>query len=360
MFSLAGGGAERTVVNIINNLNKNKFEVVLVLGSNKKHDYINLVNDDIKIKHLNCRKLYFCLFRLRREIIKENPDCLFSTINGNNILLSISKLISFKKIPTIIREASNRTQSGKVSKINKFITFITYNHLANKVVALSKGVKEDLRINFRIDQKKIVVIYNPVEVKQIELLSEEKVNDIEKNSDEKLIVAVGRLVEPKDFQTLIKAFSIVSRNVKSRLMILGKGPLEEQLKDISKSLGLEDKVLFMGFKENPYKYIKYSDLFVLSSKWEGFSHVIVESMAVGIPVVSTNCNSGPAEIICNNKYGKLVPVGDSEKLADKIIEVLNDNETRKDLSLLGKKRAQDFNAKTIVKKYDELFIDAIN
>ncbi|MFG6119305.1 glycosyltransferase [Thalassobacillus sp. B23F22_16] len=356
MFSLSGGGAERTVVNIINNLNKNKFEVILVLGSNKNHDYIRLVNNDIRIKYLNCRKLYFCLFQLRREIIKEKPDILFSTLNGNNILLLISKMLSFRNVKTIVREASNRTQSGNVTKINKLLTFVTYNYFANKVVALSKGVKDDLKMNFNIDPRKIEVIYNPVEVKQIETLSKEQVGDIKKSPDEKLIIAVGRLVEPKDFHTLINAFNIVSRTLKSRLIILGKGPFEKQLKDLSESLGIKDRVLFMGFKDNPYNYINYSDLFVLSSKWEGFSHVIVESMSVGTPVVSTNCKSGPAEIICDNKFGRLVPVADSEKLACEIIEVLSDDETRKELSLLGKKRAQDFNAKTIVIMYERLFI----
>ncbi len=356
MHSLTGGGAERTVVNIINNLERESFEVVLVLGSKKNNDYIDFVSKDIKVKYLNCDRLRYCLLKLKKSIKEEKPDLLFSTLNNNNIILLLAKIFTLKKIPTFVRETNNRTQSGKSSKLNKLVTYILYNFVSNKVIALSKGVKEDLYKNFHINNKKIEVIYNPIEVEKIKKISQEMVEDTDKVNGEKLIIAVGRLVEQKDFYTLIEAFNLVSKEVNAKLLILGKGPLENDLKDLSKKLGINDRIVFLGFNKNPYKYMKGADVFALSSKWEGFGHVIVEAMATGTPVISTECKSGPAEIIKNNKYGILVPVGNYELLAKEITQLLSNEEMRKYYSNVGLMRADDFNAKNIVKEYEQLFM----
>ncbi|GAB3805658.1 glycosyltransferase [Virgibacillus kimchii] len=355
LYSLSGGGAERTVVNIINNMDKNKFDIILVLGTNKNNDYMKLVSNDLKVKVLGASKLRFSLFKLRKVISSDNPDLLFSTINANNIILLLAKILTFKKIPTIVREASNRSQSGTVSNLNKFVTYLLYNYFANKVISLSKGVKEDLVKNFHINKNKIETIYNPIEIETINKLSNEKIDDFYRIKGENLVVAAGRLVEAKDFFTLIKAFKIVSSNTKAKLLILGKGPQETELKNLSKKLGLEDKIIFLGFKKNPYKYMREAKVFVLSSKWEGFGHVIVESMASGTPVISTNCNSGPAEIIEDNKYGILVPVEDYYIMAEKVIEILNNDEMRRNYKALGLKRADKFNVKIIVDEYEKVF-----
>ncbi len=356
MFSLYGGGAQRTIVNIINNINKEEFEPILVLGTKKDNDYIDFVDKNIRTVNLNKKKLRYCLFDLIKVIRRENPDLLFTTLINNNIMLAFARLISLRKIPVIVREANNRTQSGKVSIFNKLITFLTYNYLADRVIALSKGVKEDLIKNFKVNEDKIEVIYNPVEIKKIKDLSNEDIDDINFNDAEKTIIAVGRLAEAKDYPTLLRAFSIVVRYVKTRLIIVGKGDLEKKLKELSKQLNINDRVIFLDFKKNPYKYMKRADVFVLSSKWEGFGHVIVEAMACGIPVISTNCKSGPAEIIGDNRYGILTPVGDYETLAREIINLLRDDARRFKLSEAGIKRAEEFDAKTIVRKYEDIFL----
>lgn len=360
MSSLKGGGAERTIVNIINNINKSKFDVTLVLISNRKHDYIDLVSKDVNIRFLDCSKLRYCLSKLRRIILEEKPDLLFSTIVDNNFTLIISKLLSFKKVPVIVREASNRTQSGNVSRLNKILTYILYNLFTKKVIALSEGVKDDLVKNFYIKRQKVHVIYNPIEIKKIERLSLEQIYDFKKVDGYKYIISVGRLVKQKDFVTLIKAIKLVLNNENVKLIILGKGPEQEALVELSKDLRIEDKVIFLGFKKNPYKYMKLADLFVLSSKWEGFGHVIVEAMAVGTPVISTDCKSGPSEILKDNKYGMLVPVNDHKILAKKIVELLNNKRMRQNYITTGCKRAKDFEAKKIVKEYEELFLSVIN
>lgn len=355
LFSLSGGGAERTIINIVNNLDKDNYDVLLVLGTKKNNDYNMLLNNNIEIKVLNCSKLRYCIFKLAKSIRKEKPDILFSTINANNIVALLAKILSFKSVFAVVREANNRTQAGKVTKLNKQITKILYNKVADKIVALSNGVKKDLVTNFLIKKHKVHVIYNPVEVDKIKEQSRETIKENIKSNEEKLIIAVGRLVEQKDFQSLIRAFSIVSTNIDSKLLILGKGPQEKKLIELSTKLGVRDKVWFLGFKTNPYKYMAKADLFILTSKWEGFGHVIVEAMATGTPVISTNCKSGPEEILQGDRYGILVPVGDYQTLAQKIFAMLENDDLRQYYVLNGYKRSKDFNAKQIVKKYELIF-----
>ncbi|MFD1607118.1 glycosyltransferase [Oceanobacillus luteolus] len=355
LYSLSGGGAERTVVNIINNLDKDKYSVVLVLASDNNSDYLDLLDNNIEVKVLKIKRLRFSLFKLRNCIIKENPDILFSTINGNNIIMLLAKFLSFKKIPTIIREASNRTQSGSVTHVNRILTKVLYNRLSTKIIALSEGVKYDLVNNFHINENKIVQIYNPVEVDKIIELSGEEITDLHKNDGEKLIVTVGRMAEAKDHRTLIRAFSILSKKIKAKLIIVGRGEHEKELKVLSNELGLGNSVQFIGFKKNPYKYMKAADVFVLSSRWEGFGHVIVEAMSTGTPVISTDCNSGPREIIQENKYGVLVPVGGVEELSESLVELLSDSNLLNYYSTQGRKRAKDFLASHITKQYEKVF-----
>ncbi|WP_404330365.1 glycosyltransferase [Mesobacillus maritimus] len=359
MYNLAGGGAERTIVNIINNINKSEFEVVLVIGSNNKNDYLYLVNNDIKLIFLHSEKRRQIIFKLNKIIKKEKPDLLFSTLNTNNIVLLLAKLFSFKKIPTIVREANNRTQSGSVTIKNKIITSLLYNLCSHIIISLSKGVQDDLIKNFKIKENRIEVIYNPVDITNINLLKDEVVSDLDFIKDEKLIVAVGKLGEQKDYPTLLKAFEIVQREYHTNLLIIGKGADEYKLKGLCKELRIEKKVHFMGFKDNPYKYMKKADVFVLTSKWEGFGHVIVEAMTVGTPVVATNCNSGPGEIIDKNKYGVLVPVEDHKTIAEKIIELLNDEKRREHFTKAGLRRSNIFDVKNIVKQYEDVFLSLI-
>lgn len=356
MYYLNGGGAERTIINIINNLDREKFEVLLVLGSSGEHHYLETISTDVKITYLKCSRIRNSILGLRKVIISENPDILFSTLNLNNISLLISKMMTFKKIPTIIREANNRTESGEVTSLNKIITRLLYNTQAAKVIALSEGVKTDLVNNFKIKENKIKVIYNPVDVDKIKKLSIEEITDFNKPETD-TIISVGRLEKQKDYFTLINAFNKLLETRDANLFILGKGSLEQKLKKYCIEKNIQDKVKFLGFKQNPYKYIAKADLFVLSSKWEGFGHVIVEAMTCGTPVIATNCKSGPAEIIGNNEYGLLVPVEDSQTMSEKMKLVLESKVTSENYRNKGLERSQYFRANRIVVEYETVFME---
>ena len=161
-----------------------------------------------------------------------------------------------------------------------------------------------------------------------------------------VIVAVGRLHLQKDYPTLLRAFLQVRQQRRCRLVILGEGPEKENLNKLINELGLQTDVAMFGFVDNPYTYMAHSAAFVLSSAWEGFGNVIAEALAVGTPVVSSNCDSGPAEILANGKYGELTPVGDIKAMAEAILSVLAGNIKQVDTHWLNQ-----FKLETCAKKY---------
>jgi glycosyltransferase involved in cell wall biosynthesis len=350
MQSLGGGGAERTVVNIVNNLNKELFSVKLVIGNNNSNAYSEFLDQKINVIDLKTTRLRYSIVKLRKIINKEQPDIIFTTVNHNNIITSLvtASLVN-NKPKLIVREAAIRSESKKAKLINKILTKFCYNIIADGVVALSKGVKNDLVMNFGINKGKVKVIYNPVDIEKIEAMKSESIDE-EFVDDEKVLISVGRLVDTKDYPTLLRAFKIISERFKAKLIIAGIGELEKELKQMALDLGIHNNVIFKGFLKNPYKYMSKSDIFILTSKWEGFGHVIVEAMAAGLPVISTECNSGPKEIITNNINGKLVEVGNFEDLADTIIETLENDNSK--LVYNARSRAQDFNVKKIINDYE--------
>lgn len=360
LFTLSGGGAERTVVNIMNNLNKNKYDVVLVLGNRKNDAYSQLLDKKIRIIDLDLSRLRYSIFQLRKTILEVNPNLIFSTMNPNNIMIAAANALTLKKTPLILREANNRTASGNVTFFNKILTRFFYNRYATSIVSLSRGVKADLVKNFNIKEEKIQVIYNPIEVEDIVSASREPVDDFIFDEANKYIITVGRLHEQKNHDMLIRAFENIKDRLNVKLIILGEGPLEQELNSYIEKKDLQKDVFLKGFKSNPYKYVAKSDLFVLTSNWEGFGHVIVESLSLGIPVISTDCKSGPREIIGNNEYGILVPVNDSKRLEEEIEKVLTSKIDLTELKYKGKQRSKDFKALKIVKEYELLFDESMS
>jgi glycosyltransferase involved in cell wall biosynthesis len=164
-------------------------------------------------------------------------------------------------------------------------------------------------------------------------------------------LAVGTLKEQKDFTTLIQSVNEVAANIPVSLIILGEGPERARLESLSKSLGISEKISLPGYVVDTAPYFNAADLFILSSAWEGFGNVLVEALECGTPVISTNCKSGPSEILENGKYGKLVPVKDYFALARGIEEMLAaDHDTE-----LLKKRAEFFSVERIALQYIDYF-----
>lgn len=218
---------------------------------------------------------------------------------------------------------------------------------AHRVVCVSKGVAQDL-VKFGIQPQQIRVIYNPIVTpKLIAKLQENLEHPWFLSNQPPVILGVGRLNHQKDFLTLIRAFALVRQVQNARLLILGEGETRPELISLIKELNLETDVQLEGFVENPFAYMRKARVLVLSSAWEGFSNVLVEAMAAGIPVVSTDCPSGPREILAQGKYGQLVGISDPAAMAAAILNTLKNNV---DSSLL-KNRAEEFSLEKILGQY---------
>ena len=174
-----------------------------------------------------------------------------------------------------------------------------------------------------------------------------------------IILAVGRLTKAKDYPTLLRAFALISKKKKVRLVILGEGEERKSLKNLVRGLDISENIAFLGFQKNPYKYMQKANIFVLSSKREGFPNVLVEAMACGVSVVSTDCQSGPNEIIKNGENGVLVPVGDEKTLAETETTSRGACVQREKFWIEGKRKAQDFTAEKSIKEYEKLFEEVL-
>ena len=291
---------------------------------------------------------------------KEKPDCSLSARHRQDMGNIMGCLLSNSGTIPIISIHTNLTTEQSFSK--KSIKHIIFNRFKrkmyeypNKFIAVSHGVAYDFAVRNNISLADIKIIHNPIHKpyneKSISSDELEKLNTILPSKS--FIIAVGRLTEAKDFATLIKAFKKVRKKNDLSLLILGEGKLRKELLNLINELGLENDVFLPGFVKYPQFFIKRASLLVMSSKWEGFGNVIVEALGVGTPVVSTDCPSGPREILENGKYGKLVPVGNYSLMAEAINTSIN---LKHDHELLIN-RAKDFQTDKIAKEYiDYIFI----
>jgi len=361
IYRLGGGGAARTILNIVNYLDRQKFEPILVT-LDFTYDYEQFVKEDVTFIKLNTRRLRSAIIPLAKLIRKIRPDLLFSTIPNYNTVTILAKLLSFTPTKLIVREAAFLGGNTKENIKLKLYGFLY--RFAHRVVSLSHGVKENLIDRYGVKRDKIQVIYNPVDLQHIDEQAKadlpKKYHNFHAKNDKKVIVTAGRLVKEKDQETLIKAFAQVQKDIASDLIILGEGELEETLKKLAEQLNIENSVHFVGFQNNPYAFFKRADLFVLTSLTEGFGHVFVEAMATGTPIVSTRCNPGAEEVLENGKYGLIADVGDVEAIAEKMTAVLQKSaEEHAEMVQKGYRRAEQFNVSTIISQYEALFLETI-
>ncbi|MBU9722706.1 MULTISPECIES: glycosyltransferase [Bacillaceae] len=362
IYQMGAGGAARTLLNIINNLDRNKFEPHLVT-LNFDGSYEQELKDDVIFIKLETQRLSRSIFRLAKIIRENQIDVVFSTIPRVNTIAILANKLSFSKAKSVIREADNLGGTWKTNL--QLIGFGLIYKLSSQIISLSEGVKSNLIKRYKIKAEDIKVIYNPIDLEQInEKMADDQLVEGHKHifdTSDKIVITAGRLVKQKDQRTLLNAFAKVNKQLDSQLVILGEGPLEDQLKEQAKELNIFDRVHFLGFQRNPYIYFKQADLFTLTSIHEGFSHVIAEALATGTPVVSTNCKSGPSEVLNNGEYGDLCKVGNDQELAEKMLQVLSmDKSETKERIELGYERAKHFDAKKIVKRYEEVFLQTLN
>ena len=221
-------------------------------------------------------------------------------------------------------------------------------------VGVSAGVCSELNKLPGIRRNRIHTVYNPVVSADLLEMSQAPVGDLWlEEPGPPVVVAIGRLHKQKDFSTLLAAFSLLLGKRSARLIVLGSGPLRADLESLAHELRIGKHVKFPGFVENPYAFLSRASLFVLSSRYEGLSNVLIEAMACGCPVVSTSCKFGPDEILEGGRWGRLVPVGDPEALAVAMLHTLAMPPRRDTL----RERARFFSVDNAVRHYEELLFE---
>ena len=314
------------MVTLATELSRGGFCVSLVL-SKAEGPYLSVVPSDVQIVDLGCARVLWSLPRLAGYLRRERPSVVISAMTHANVTALWARRIARVSTRVIVTERNTLSRTSRSppmirQRLMPYFAKCLY-PWADEIVAVSHGVADDLADVARVPRGRIAVIYNPIVSDS--LLERAKLPPDHpwfEAGGAPVILGVGRLVPAKDFETLIKAFAKTRPAHGANLVILGEGPERGRLQRLVATLSLGAHVSMPGFVENPLSYMSRAAVFVLSSAYEGLPAVLVEAMACGTPVVSTDCPSGPAEILENGAYGPLVPVGNSDALAVAITTTL--------------------------------------
>lgn len=352
-LSYAGGGAEKIFTRLIENFYKD-FDIVVVTFTNEGIYYERIQKLEIKQYTLKGKinNTIFYALRLKKILKKEKPYKIISFLYYPNIVVFLSNL--FKNFNYILCERSNHRYYLKKNikhKIWKIILRKAYLN-ADYIVVVSNKIKSYISKDFHIKEDKIKVIYNGINFEYLNKLSFENYSFQNKSLN---ILAVGRISEAKNYPLLINSFSLLAKKYPNLyLNIIGDGELKNIISNLIKEKKLENRVTLWGFIKNPYPFMKKADCFVLSSKWEGFPNVLIEALYLNGHVVSTDCDTGPSEIITHEHDGLLSPVDDAEKLAENIERMLFDEELRRKVYENSRISVKRFDEKVMIENYKKI------
>ena len=347
---LETGGAERIVTTIANHLSRDRFEPKILL-LRKQGGYLDFLKKDIEIIDLNIERIRNSLKPILSQIYRRKPDIVFSGFGEVNAYLSLFIKL-FPKIKFIARETNVVSEHVTRKEIKFFYNF--YNNY-QQIIAQSDDMMNDLVHNFNIKKHKITKINNPVDFDFIneKLLISTKPESFQYNY--KNVVAIGNLSARKGFDNLLKVFSRL-KNEKIILHILGDGRDRELLNQMKDFLGLK-KVVFHGRQENPYQFLKFADLFILSSRYEGFPNVLLEAGACGTYSLANNCRGGINEIIQDRINGEISDIENYEDFSQKIMQILHQSYDQDAIKNSIKSR---FSKEIILDRYEKILLELMN
>ncbi len=334
------GGAERVTINIIRLLDKNLFDIHLATLNLNGH-YLDFIPKEVELHELNVSKTLFSILRLRKVIENIQPDVLFSSLFRSHIACDMA-LIGMKNKPFTVFRSPNSPKlilkNRQMGPLYKYLLEHAYQR-ANILLAQTPEMKQEIAYYHNIAENKIIIFINPLDIEHIKSNLLNIKNPFDKNFIN--IIASGRLSYQKGFDILIKAFKpAVEINNKLHLHIIGEDDGEEKnLKSLVKKLSLEKNVHFLGFQSNPYKFYYFSDLYILSSRWEGLPNTVLENLYLNKPIIATKCIPFMANLISNGKNGLLVDVENIEQLTKAILNFKNIRPNR----IKNEKQNEDIN-----------------
>ena len=343
------GGVERMILNLADGFAGHGVQVDLLLIKSQGISLPEMASS-VRIIHLNAQHTFSSLPALMRYLLREKPLALLSAKDRANQVAIAAKKLSGQPARLVVRMGTTVSAAlagkGILKKWIWYLPMRLFYRGADKIVAVSRGVHRDMLNITGLNPNDIEVIANPVISTRIHELAQMPVTHPWLSEDKlPIIVGAGRLTRQKDFPTLIKAFAKASASRPLRLVILGEGNDRDQLTALTRHLGIEAHVNLPGFEANPYMFIKRASLFVLSSIWEGSPNVLTEALALGTPVVATDCQSGPREILENGRYGPLVPIGDPDALAAAMLQVLDEPPNAEFLKMAVREYTVEFSSR---------------
>lgn len=346
---MQGGGAERVVINLLKEMVLQGISLDLILAT-AEGPLLSQIPEQIRVIDLAVGRVIKAILPLSRYLRKYKPQALISHMAHANVISVLAKELARTDTKLVLVEHNTLSASKSQlmrAKLVPLLMKLVYPR-ANHLVGVSQAVSDDLEAQLSLKKSKVKTIYNPVV--NDNLIAKAKApleHSWFTENAPPVFVAVGRLTVQKDFASLIKAFALLRKKKMARLIILGEGELRAELEVLIKKLSIADDVSMPGFVANPYAYMSKANAFVLSSLWEGLPTVLIEAMACGCPVISTDCPSGPEEILEAGKYGELVSVGDVQGISQAMLNVLYCPVDKKFLT----QRAMYFSFDKAVSKY---------
>jgi len=358
--SLGDGGSNRFVIKVAAGLAKRGYRVDLIAidprGQYASETTAGLRRIDLGIIPIKGMTLLKAIWSLKKYIQNERPNVLMAATTSVNILAVTANFLARNTTSVVVSERSpikaSAVDASTMSRLYRRLIPTVYPRAA-KVIAVSKGVADELISSYQIDSKLVSVIYNPVVSKDIDRLKDKPVNEPWlQESTIPVVLAVGRLHPAKDFSTLIRGFAVLRSRIEARLIILGEGRCRLDLQELVAELGLQDSVRIPGFVENPYAYMSRANVLAMTSVYEGICNVVIEALACGCPVVATDCTGGgPREVLEHGKWGALIPTKDPRQLSEALATALTSEHEPENYM----QRAAYFSVESSLDKYQELF-----
>jgi len=353
--NMDGGGAERAMLKLAGGIAGHGYEVDLVLSRAEGH-YLQEVPDSVRVVDLDARRVLSSIPGLVRYLRRERPNAMLTSMNYVNIVGIWARTLARVDTRLIVNEQNALSLEAAHSPrrrhrlmprlIKRFYPW------ADGVTSVARGTADDLVSTAGVSPNLIEVVHNPIVTTELrELVAEPLGHPWFGTGQVPVVLGVGRLAPQKDFGTLIRAFARVMERRPCRLMILGDGPERASLEALVAERGLTGSVDLPGWVSNPYPHMAHAGVFVLSSRWEGLPSVLIEALFCEVPVVATDCLSGPREILEGGRYGALVPVGDEEALAAAIETALAG-----ELTPPPAESWEPYEEETVVRRYLEVLV----
>jgi glycosyltransferase involved in cell wall biosynthesis len=339
--SLANGGAERVMLNIAHGLVERDDVAVDLVLTQAVGPYLEQVSPKVNVVNLDSKRIFYSIIPLIRYLRAVRPAAVLSALDTTNLILIWAVALARVETRVVVSVHCNfssalKGQKNFRSRLLPYLVRRSYPY-ADKILTVSEGVASDLVSSTGLSRELLTVQVNPVITPELMHKSEQPCEHSWLCDNRgPVVLATGRLTYQKNFDLLLRAFAIVRQSIDARLIVLGEGEELAALQSLAEQLEVTDQVDFPGFVENPYSYMSAASLFVLSSHFEGLPTVLIEALQCGVPVVSTDCPSGPEEILEGGRLGTLTQPGDVSALAEAMVRSL-----RSDRSRTEKSRALD-------------------